>query len=537
MLKTWAALAWLAAAPHNPVLPGDYPDPSVIRVGGDYWATATTSGWAPIFPILHSTDLLHWTTAGAVFADRPAWSEGSYWAPEISARGTRYFVYYTARKKGGPLCVAVATADAPAGPYTDRGPLVCQEAGSIDAFPVTGEDGRDYLVWKEDGNSRKLPTPLWIQPLSADGAKLVGERRELLRNDAPWEGPVVEGPDIVRRNGWFYLFYSGSRCCGAGCDYALGVARARRLLGPWEKYPRNPILSGNATWKCPGHGTLVERRDGRTFLLYHAYDAKQGVFTGRQGLLDEVIWDASGWPSINAGAGPGGRRASLPEVGDDWSWPAARKPRFHIENGRLSLIAGEGAAPVQAVLARRVAALDYQATVAVDAAAEGAVAGLAAYGDSNNWTGIFASREGLRLWRKRKGEARQLAFLPLAAESLHLRLEVRGGSRQRFSYSRDGAAWTAVPREPEPWDLAVRVALTAGGAPGAAARFEAFTLRQGFTGRRISMSLNTTSPPVVLSSPGFTTFVCTSAVLMPFKCTTTRGPCAEIASSFQSPGL
>src|SRR5574340_153019 len=488
MLRIWAALAWFAALPHNPVLPGDFPDPSVIRVGGDYWATATTSQWAPIFPILHSTDLLHWKTAGAVFEDRPAWSVGSYWAPEISARGGRYFVYYTARKKDGPLCVAVATADAPAGPYTDRGPLVCQEAGSIDAFPITGEDGRDYLVWKEDGNSRKLPTPLWVQPLSPDGAKLVGERREVLRNDAAWEGPVVEGPDIVRRNGWFYLFYSGSRCCGLGCDYALGVARARRLTGPWEKNPRNPILSGNAAWKCPGHGTVVEREDGRTFLLYHAYDPKQGIFTGRQGLLDEVAWDASGWPSINAGAGPGGRTAASRNFRDDftgiklspeWSWPAAQKPRHRIENGRLALAAAEGAAPVQAVLAQRVAALDYEATAEVDQPAEGAVAGLAAFGDWNNWTGIFVSREGVQLWQRRKGAARKLAGGGPPAGNLHFRLEVRGGSRLRFSYSHDGRQWTDFTpeldgRDLPPWDLATRVALTAGGAPGAVARFGAF---------------------------------------------------------------
>jgi beta-xylosidase len=70
-----------AVAQHNPVLPGDYPDPSVIRIGNDYWATATTSQWAPVYPILHSTDMVHWKTDGAVFAEPPAWSETNYWAP------------------------------------------------------------------------------------------------------------------------------------------------------------------------------------------------------------------------------------------------------------------------------------------------------------------------------------------------------------------------------------------------------------------------------------------------------------------------
>src|SRR6185436_17849441 len=79
-----AAMAGDQASYTNPVLPGDYPDPSVVRVGGDYWATATTSEWAPIFPILHSRDLVNWTQSGAVFDTPPSWSAGSYWAPEIS---------------------------------------------------------------------------------------------------------------------------------------------------------------------------------------------------------------------------------------------------------------------------------------------------------------------------------------------------------------------------------------------------------------------------------------------------------------------
>src|SRR4051812_292459 len=294
----------------NPVLPGDYPDPSVIRVGHTFWATATTSQWAPLFPLLTSTDLVNWTQVGAVFEDPPAWSAGSYWAPEIAQDRGRFFVYYTARRKNGPLCVAVATASQPQGPYADHGPLICQDAGSIDAAPVSDEDGQRYLVWKEDGNSRKLPTPIWAQPLSPDGTTLTGDRRELIHNQDPWEAHVVEGPYILKRDGWFYMFYSSDACCGRACNYKLGVARARRLLGPWERNPANPILKGNEHWKCPGHGSLVSDASGRTFLLYHAYDPADFQFAGRQGLLDQVTWTAQDWPEINGGQGPSARRPS-----------------------------------------------------------------------------------------------------------------------------------------------------------------------------------------------------------------------------------
>ena len=112
----------------NPALAGDYPDPSVIRVGTNYWAVATSSEWAPEFPILFSTDLVNWKIVGAVFQKRPEWSVGNYWAPEISYDRGKYFVYYVGRKSGGPLCAAVATSSTPTGPYQDHGPLICQDA-------------------------------------------------------------------------------------------------------------------------------------------------------------------------------------------------------------------------------------------------------------------------------------------------------------------------------------------------------------------------------------------------------------------------
>ena len=170
----------------NPVRAGDFPDPSVIRVGRDYWATATSSEWAPHFPLLHSRDLVNWEIKGHVFPSAPAWAKSNFWAPEIAEDRGKFFIYYTARETASNrLAVAVATADRPEGPWTDHGPLVAQEAGSIDAVPFTDADGVRWLLWKEDGNSRKLPTIIWLQRLRDDGLALVGERREILRNDTP----------------------------------------------------------------------------------------------------------------------------------------------------------------------------------------------------------------------------------------------------------------------------------------------------------------------------------------------------------------
>jgi len=175
----------------NPVIAGDHPDPSIIRVGKDYWASSTSSAWGPLFPLLHSTDLVNWEQTGAVLPKRPDWATGDFWAPEISEFNGKFFVYYVGRQTNGRLAVAVATASHPSGPYTDCGPIVAQEDGSIDPMPVTDTNGTRYLIWKEDGNSRNQPTPIWAQRLNDDGTKLLGEPQELIRNTAPWEGNLV----------------------------------------------------------------------------------------------------------------------------------------------------------------------------------------------------------------------------------------------------------------------------------------------------------------------------------------------------------
>jgi xylan 1,4-beta-xylosidase len=490
------------AAPANPVIAGDYPDPSVIRVGQDYWATATSGEWAPEFPILHSRDLINWEVVGAVFRKRPDWTVGNFWAPEIAHDRGRYFVYYTARKKGGPLCVAVASSQNPAGPYTDHGPLVCQEIGSIDAVAVTDERGRRYLIWKEDGNSREKPTPLWAQELTEDGTKLVGDKKELFRNDPKsWEGGVVEGAFVVRRGDWFYLFYSGNACCGRRCNYALGVARARNLLGPWEKNPANPILAENQLWQCPGHGSIVTDERGRDLLLYHAYrQSEEAFYIGREALLDEIRWDGpGGWPTINEGKGPGerppvtassGSRAAKDAFFDDfssatlkpsWQWPQANEPVIRIETergGRLMLAPASGQAkdPIGAVLSQPSTSADYVATTLIDLSAmkPGALAGLSAYNGRNDALGILAGDRKILIYKREAKKHQIVATINLpAAPLLHLRMTVTDGYGYTFAYSLDGKEWKDAGEEISGSYLeGVRVALTVGGAEGAVAKFE-----------------------------------------------------------------
>lgn len=302
-----------ALAYRNPVLRGDFPDPSVLRVGETYWATTTASWRGPGFPILRSGDAVHWTRVGQVFPRIPSWISDSLWAPELvrDPDRDRYLLYYSARRARGPLCVAVADAPSPAGPWSDHGPLVCQRLGSIDPTRTTDEQGRPWLIWKEDGNNYGRQTRIWAKPLTEDGLAFSGPKHLLLRNYARWEGGVVEAPEVVRHGGWTYLFYSGNGCCRPRCAYALGVARSRTLLGPWRRDPANPILRGNDHWNCPGHASFFDDGQGHDLVLYHAYRARLRGDQRRLGLLDQVQWDASGWPSIAGGHGPS-LSASLP---------------------------------------------------------------------------------------------------------------------------------------------------------------------------------------------------------------------------------
>jgi beta-xylosidase len=481
------------------VLPGDFPDPTITKIGDTYWASATSAEWGAIFPIFSSRNLLDWELVGHVFPEKlPDWASSNFWAPEFHYENGRTYLYYTARsKQGGMLCVAVASADHPAGPYRDHGPLVGQEAGSIDGFAMPDENGDLYLVWKEDGNSCQQETPIWAQRLNPERTALIGEATELFTNDVKWEGPLVEGSALVRHNGWFYHFFAGNSCCGKGCNYATGVARSRSLLGPWEKHQQNPILDRNDVWKCPGHGTVTEM-DGRWFLLHHAYAAESHEFVGRQGLLSEFTWNTQEWPEF-VNRSP--QAPALTDMGQfniadefegdalglEWQWPiTAPKPAAAVRHGQLHLAASDSR--LGTIIGRRTHAATYKAATTLDFAnlPVDTFAGLAAVGDPYNALALMAGNGQVQIWHVKSGKQQCLAQLFVEpCDTITLRLEVWGGQRYRFAYSTDGATWQPLPTESfslngtylPPWDRGVRVALVAQGAEDTTATFNNFIVR------------------------------------------------------------
>lgn len=479
---------------NNPILAGDHPDPTIIRVGKTYWTASTAGNWAPLFSLFRSTDLHHWTAAGAIFPHTPEWADRDFWAPELVSDRGRILVYYVARKRGGTLCVGVATAPNPLGPYVDHGPMECQEDGSIDPAFMRDEHDRPYLIWKEDGNSRNQPTRIWAQPLTDDLLHLIGDKTELLVNEpGSWEGGVVEAPYLMRHGGHFYLFYAGNACCGVECKYAEGVARADHLLGPWVKDPDNPIIRPNGNWRCPGHGTAVQTSAGKDLFLYHAYPASGFAYLGRESVIDTISWNAGGWPVVNQARGPGTSVGHIqsPTVADEftsgaldayWKWPVGHESRMRVADGNLTLTVPEDGH--QSFVARGLLTPQYAATVDV-AAGFDAAAGLGLIGDAQD--DVVLSRHGatLELWQADHGVRTAVWTGEVeSANSVTLRVSSTALGEAKFSYRVSSGPWspagdTMALKKLLPWDSGLRVGLVVDGSAGSAGSFRHFRLTGG----------------------------------------------------------
>jgi beta-xylosidase len=436
--------------------------------------------------LLKSKNLKDWKTEGYVFNKLPEWADYYFWAPEISYENGKVYVYYAAHKKGGNLCLGIASADKPEGPYRDHGPMMCEEVGSIDAFPIRDENGKLFLVWKEDANSVSKPTPIWTMEMNEERTKLIGEKYELFRNKVAWEENLVEGVSMIKHKGYFYAFYAAAGCCGAGCTYVVGIARAKNLLGPWEKDVNNPVLKNTNQWICPGHGTPIEK-DGKFYFLHHAYDKKTNAFTGRQGILSEFTFTPDDWVQfVNnpvAIPKPGkvsdnfkGRALSV-----DWQWSVFQDINYNLRRGNLELSAAP--VPAGAFLGQKILTGDYSATAKIKKKETDAAAGIGAIGDDRNTLSVLYSGDSVKLVRLKEDTATIVASAIVdVKKSINLRMQAKDGRYFTFLYSIDGSDYTALNNNPidaiflPPWDRAVRAGLIAKGDSAKKAVFESFEM-------------------------------------------------------------
>lgn len=286
----------------NPILFADYSDPDVIRVGEDYVMTASTFHFSPGLPVLKSKDLVHWTLVAHALPRLPfgpaydlpgplnfddaserarldpamghRYSAG-VWAPAIRHHAGRYYIYFATPTDG----IFMVSAEHPEGPWTPPVALVAQ-AGLEDPCPFWDDDGNAYLV-----HSRVGAGPLILRRMAPDGTRVLDEGTVIMED--PVNLPVLEGPKMLKRNGWYYVFapYGGVE------KGPQAVLRARDIRGPYQW--RTVLAQGDTPVQAPHQGGYVETPSGQAWF---AHFNSTGAY-GRIVHLQPVRW-VDDWPII-----------------------------------------------------------------------------------------------------------------------------------------------------------------------------------------------------------------------------------------------
>jgi hypothetical protein len=275
----------------GPAYASDFPDPSIIEVGGRYFAYSTQSGGANI-PVITSGDLVGWGARGDALPVLPSWAiAGSTWAPSAARDPSGgYELFYTARDRATGLeCIGRATSASPLGPFIDHAnrPFLCQVSlgGSIDPY-LFADNGTDYLVWKSDGAAGQ-PQQLWAQQLQAGDTALVAASALLLSASSSWEDGVVEGPAMLRTATGLFLYFSGNRWSSPA--YAIGVVGCDTPLGPCVNTPTGTDVSRDSHLIGPGGASFFTAKDGRAMMAYAAWSGSSVPPAGRRELYLDTV--------------------------------------------------------------------------------------------------------------------------------------------------------------------------------------------------------------------------------------------------------
>ncbi|WP_440790532.1 glycoside hydrolase family 43 protein [Pedobacter sp. 22226] len=472
----------------EPVIAGDFADPSVIRANNQYYAVGTSSEWAPHFPVYTSKDLLNWKQSGYVFERAPEWTSGSFWAPEYDYHDKTYFIYYTARrKKDNVSCIGVATSRYPDRGFVDQGVIIDYGKEAIDAFVYLDGDTR-YITFKAYGLDKR-PIEILAYKLAKNGLKTTGEPFSLLKDD---QRIGLEGQSIMKKDGYFYLFYSAGNCCGAQCDYNVRVARSKSFAGPYELYVANPLLMENEYWKCSGHGTFVKAANGKDYYLYHAYNKKTNVFSGRQGMLAQLSWpEKNGWPVLKEQSGPTLNQDlkitfTSPEFDKRWQWDFRNSmPAIKQQNGQLHLSGSINKDNLSGIaLTLRPVSAVFEATTTVTNT-NNALKGLVYYGDAGAALGIGVIGNEIEFWKVENKIRTVLSKIKIPFNSpVELKMKIEDDLSVMAFFKQENQGWQNVPVNEKitvnflpQWDRSPRIGLLFKGSVNQGADFSAFELK------------------------------------------------------------
>ena len=451
---------------HNPIRTGMYPDPSIIRVGEDYYMVNSTFIFFPCIPISHSKDLIHWEIIGHAITN-PAWAhvdelEGGrgYWAPDISYHNDRFYITATYRMNdsdGPRRRQIVVSSDRPEGPYSE--PFYIDEDG-IDPSLFHDEDGRSYMLLNRGAR---------IMELDLAKGKQISPATLLFYGD---QKRAPEGPHLLKKDGWYYLFEAEG---GTGEGHRITVSRSKTLMGIYEPCPYNPIMRQwlpDAPIQRCGHGKPVMTQNGNWYMVYlcgRMIDQKYSML-GRETALDPITWTPDGWPIVNNLQGPScQQRKPLPQVpyhisqkdngfgtdGLSCDFMTSRTPTLngiHVQNGTLTIEGSKddlNSMHAKNIVVRRQEDFCFTANIVLDffSILDGQDAGMTCYYDENTYLkfGVYRreNRYLLQVFEK-IDEDEHVAFSKDISDTVmthvsQIKLQIRTNYLERtFRYSFNG---------------------------------------------------------------------------------------------------
>lgn len=422
------------------IFPGDYPDPSILRDGKDYYMTHSPFYYAPGLLIWHSTDLMHWEPVCRALPEY----EGSAMAPDLLKYQGRYYIYYPTSTGEN----YVIYADNIRGPWSKPVKL---DVRGIDPGHVVGEDGKRYLFTNNG----------WITTLSNDGLKVTGKSRKVYDG---WEYPVnwvtegkdmyLESPKLLYKDGYYYMMSAEGGTAGPATSHMCVVARSKSVFGPWENSPYNPIVhtySASENWWSKGHGTLIDDVNGNWWVVYHAY--ANGYHTlGRSTLIEPIEWTSDGWCRTKQDAvwlsenrQPEWKMElsddfSKSELGIQWTfWKEYAPQALTFTEGEMQVKA-KGRTPADGRLLL-VTAMDkcYETEVEVRLG-NGNIGGLLLYYNEEAYAGVTSDGKNFTVYR---GEEKPLTVTNKIGKNFRVKL-LNQGNRLKMSVSADENSWEVL---------------------------------------------------------------------------------------------